>query len=280
MVYKMIVMDMDGTLLTNDKSISDANKRALQKAVDTGARVVISTGRIFASADVYREMLGVDGPVIASNGAFIKDNGNVIYMRPLGEDNIREILKLCREYGLYCHLFTPDSIYTEKIIYSSSNYTKWNKNLPDEKKVNIIVIPGDGWEDVINEKKDYILKAVITDSDHEKIKMLRQRMTRFNVEVSSSAVYRGEKTYNIEIMDKGVTKASAVSVLAQAYDIKREEIICIGDSENDIPMIEFAGLGVAMANGTDEAKSAADFVTLSNEEDGVAYVIKKFILDV
>lgn len=279
MKYKMLVMDMDGTLLTNDKRISDVNKRALEKAAELGVKIVVSTGRIFTSALVFGELIGVDTPIIASNGAYIreKDRDEVVYMRPFGETNIREVLKLTHKHNVYGHFYTHDTIFSEKLIHSALNYTKWNKQMPEGKKVNIVIIDRNEWDSIIEKHKDEILKVVITDDDPERINALRQDISRLNVEISSSVVYNNQ--YNIEVMDKGVTKGNAVNVLAQMYKIDRSEIICIGDSENDIPMIEYAGLGVAMENGTDDAKKAADFITLSNENNGVAYVIEKFIIN-
>jgi len=275
MDYRMIVLDVDGTLLTNDKRISDANKRALKAAVDIGVKVVISTGRIFTSAVLYSEMLGIDTPVIASNGAYIKekDRDEVIFAKTLGEENAKKIVRLIKSYGMYCHLFSWDTIFTEKIIHSSFNYSKWNKNVQDDKKINIRVIDNLEWDDIIHKYRDSILKAVVTDDDAEKLAALRLDISKLDVEIASA--YKN----SIEIMNKGVSKGSAIEMLMKYYNISREEVISMGDSENDIPMIKYAGLGIAMGNGTPDVKNASDFVTLSNEEDGVAYAIEKFILN-
>lgn len=273
-MYKMLVLDMDGTLLTNDKKISPGNREALKLAVEKGVKVVISTGRIFASARVFGEMIGVKAPIIASNGAYIreKDRDEVIYSKVLGEDNIRGILNICKKHGMYCHLFTCDSIYSEKLIYTSLNYYKWNEGLPEDRKVKIHIIDKHGWDDVINENKPSILKALFTQEDEDILRDVRQEMGGLDVEVTSA------NPHTLEIMHRGVTKGRAVEVLAEYYNIDRSDVICIGDSENDISMIEYAGLGIAMENGSDQAKKAASFVTLSNEEDGVAYAVEKFIL--
>jgi HAD-superfamily hydrolase, subfamily IIB len=277
MKYKMIVMDMDGTLLTDDKRITERSKSVLKKAADMGVKIVISTGRIFASARFFGELLGVNAPIIASNGAYIRemDKGEdeVIYAKIMGKENIRMVLDLSHKYGLYSHFYTWNSLFSEKLIYSSVNYSKWNRLMPEDMKIKVNIIDRDKWEDVIKEYGDRILKAVMMDDDGEKIQAMRRDVSKYDVEITSSY----EK--NFEVMSKGVSKGAAVSTIARLYNIDKSEIICVGDSENDIPMIEYAGLGIAMKNGIDEIKDKADFITLSNEEDGVAYAIEKFVLN-
>jgi len=277
MDYKMLVMDMDGTLLTNDKRVTEKTKATLKKAADMGVKIVISTGRVFTSARLYSELLEMKTPIIASNGAYINYNDEVLYVKLFGEKNIRKTLELSKKYGLFPQFFTEDSIITEKLIYNSLNYTKWNANVPEDKRVKVRVIDPTEWDDVIEKEKGSILKAIVADEGLERLKPLRAQLAEEGMEVSSSHIYSGQ--FNIEIMDKGVTKASAVDFLANFYNMDKSQIICIGDSENDIPMIEYAGLGIAMGNGTEDAKKAANFITLSNEEDGVAYAVEKFILN-
>lgn len=274
MKYKMLVLDMDGTLLTDDKKISDMNKQALRNASAMGVKVVISTGRIFTSAMVFGEMLGLSTPIIASNGAYVRGKGDdVIYAKPMDEENIRRIVELGHKYGIYPHVFTWNTIYSEKLIYFSVNYSKWNKGLPEDRKVKIEIIKPEEWDRVISENKGKLLKAVASDDDGDKITSMRQEVQKLDVEVVSSSFN------NFEVMSRGVSKGKAVEMLVKYYNIDRSQVICIGDSENDISMIEYAGLGIAMKNGMDKVKRAADFVTLSNNEDGIAYAVEKFILD-
>lgn len=274
MKYKMLVMDMDGTLLSDEKNISGKNREALEEAYKRGVKIVISTGRIFTSAVVYRDMIGLDIPIIASNGAYIREkNDEVIYTKPLGVSNAMEIIKKVKEYKLYGHLFSWDTIFTEKLVYASFNYTKWNKGLPEDKRVKIHMIKDMEWEDIIGSNKDTVLKAVIADENLELLNSLRCELSKLDVEIARS-YYN-----NIEIMNKGVSKGNAVDVLAQYYNISKDEVICIGDSENDISMLAYAGLGIAMENGTEDVKKAAKFITLSNQDDGVAYAIDKFLFN-
>jgi Cof subfamily protein (haloacid dehalogenase superfamily) len=275
MDYKLICIDMDGTLLNDKKIISEENINAIRLAYEKGVRIAVCTGRIFTSADFFSELLGVKSPVIASNGAFImeKDRGDVVYKATLGVEKCKKLLAMFRKHDIYPHYYTGDTVFTEKLVYSSSFYQEVNKTLPKNKQVKIVLVKD--WDEVFRTYEKEIFKGVGVDEDLEKVKKAKaylRGMEEFEV-VSS-------RFDNFEAMNKGVSKGNAVKVLSDFYGITREQIICIGDSENDLSMIEFAGLGVAMGNADEDVKAAAQYITESNNCDGVARVIEKFVLEV
>ena len=269
--YKMLVTDMDYTLLNKEKKVSDRNREALRRAMEKGVHMVVATGRIYTSARIYAKLLGLDTPIIASNGALIKDASKTIFRDILSQDTVREMLRLCHKYGVYCHFFTENTIYSEKLINVSLRYTEWNKYMGEEDQVKIRIV--DDGEEIIEAAKSEVLKAVVFDDDDEKIQKLRDGIMETGIVSVSQSM-----KHNLEVMNKGVTKGNAVRILAQMYGINREEIIAIGDNENDISMIEYAGLGIAMGNAEEILKRAADHVTGDYQEDGVAEAIEKFIL--
>lgn len=274
MKYKMLVLDMDGTLLSDEKKISDINREALSRAAEAGVMVVISTGRIFTSAMMFAGMLGLGTPIIASNGAYVRAiSGDPIYSEPMRGRDVRKIVDLGHKFGVYPQVFTWDTIYTEKVIYFSANYSKWNKQLPEDRRVRIEVIKPEQWDSIIDDNGGKLLKTVAADDDGDNVAHMRSEVQKLDVEVASSGLN------NFEVMAGGVSKGRAVEMLSKHYGIERSAVICIGDSENDMSMIKYAGLGVAMGNGMDAVRKAADFVTLSNNDDGVAYVVDKFILN-
>lgn len=272
MRYKLICMDMDGTLLDDYKNISEINKAVIKKAYNMGAKIVVSTGRIFTSAEYFASLLDVKAPVISSNGAFIreKDRNKVVFKNVLGYDKCIDILKVLKKYDIYPHYYTADTIFTEKIIYSSHFYTLANKVLPEGKKVNIVIV--NDWEEIFNKYKYEILKCVGTDDDLFKVAAAKKELINMGCFEVVSSYYN-----NFEVMCKGVSKGKAVQTLGEYYNISREEIICIGDSENDLSMIQYAGLGVAMGNADEFIKRQADYITDSNNNNGVAKVIEKFV---
>jgi len=269
--YKMLVTDMDYTLLNKEKRVSDRNREALRRAMEKGVHMVVATGRIYTSARIYAKLLGLDTPIIASNGALIKDASKTIFRGILSQDTVREMLRLCHKYGIYCHFFTENTIYSEKLINVSLRYTEWNKYMGEEDQVKIRIV--DDGEEIIEAAKSEVLKAVVFDDDDEKIQKLRDGIMETGIVSVSQSM-----KHNLEVMNKGVTKGNAVRILAQLYGINREEVIAIGDNENDISMIEYAGLGIAMGNAEECLKRAADHVTGDYQEDGVAEAIEKFIL--
>lgn len=272
-MYKLLCTDMDGTLLNDDKVISERNLKAIKLAHEKGVKIAVCTGRLFTSADYFSELLGVKSPVIASNGAYIreKDRDEVIYKGILGKEKSRVILKVFRKYNIYPHFYTSDIIFTQKLIHSSLAYMQANKKLPKDKQIRVELVHD--WESVFCKYEDEILKAVAVDEDEKKIKLAKEELRSTKEFEVVSSLHN-----NFEVMNKGISKGRAVEILASFYGINRDEVICIGDNENDLSMIEYAGLGVVMGNAEEEIKSIAKFVTDTNNNDGVAKVIAKFIL--
>lgn len=271
--YKMLVTDMDYTLLNKDKDVSERNKKALKAAMDKGIHVIVATGRIYTSALYYARLLGISTPIIASNGAIIREEhtDNTMYQCLLPEAGIKEMIRLTREIGLYCHFFSRDTIYTERLVNVSYRYTEWNKFLAEKDQVKIGLL--DSFEDMTEYQKNEIFKAVVVDDDSNKLQYIRDEVLKTGLVTVSQSL-----NDNIEVMSKEVSKGNAVAKLAEIYKINPAEIITLGDNENDISMIEYAGLGVAMGNAVQLLKDRADYITGDYLDDGVAQVIEKFIL--
>lgn len=273
MGYKLICMDMDGTLLNDKKEVSERAKKAINKAHELGVKVVIATGRIFVSAEFYGDIIGVKAPIIASNGAYVreKDSDKAIYEKGLGYENYQLIIDLLKKYDIVPHFYTEDTIYTEKLVHSSLAYKNANKTLPINRQVKIEVV--DDWSRLFAERNPKIIKAMAVGDDAKKTKEAKNEFIKLNkFQVVSSM----KNTF--EVMDKSTSKGNALKKICDYYGIDRNEIISIGDNENDISMIEFAGLGVAMGNAEETVKNIADYITTTNEEDGVAKVIEKYII--
>ncbi len=272
MKYKLICVDMDGTLLNSKKKISERNLNAINEAHIKGVKVVVATGRIFVSANYYGDIIGVKTPIIASNGAYIreKDIDKAIYEEYLNKEECRVILKLLKKYDIMPQFYSTDTIYTEEIKHSALIYSKANATLPKNRQVTIRIISE--WRKLFEENKN-LIKVMVVHEDKERVIAAKEEflnLKSFEVVSSMDGCF--------EIMRKGTSKGEAVRKICEYYGIHREEVICMGDNENDISMIKFAGLGVAMGNAEEFVKKQADYVTLSNEDDGVAHVIEEFIL--
>lgn len=275
MKYKLICIDMDGTLLDSRYKVSEFSKSTLKKAHDMGVHIVVSTGRTYADAEAYSDLIGVRSPVIASNGAIVKEkmNSEVIYMNPIKEKLCMQLLRIFKKYNVKPTYSTPYKIYCSSLktkIFVEYLKIKGIMN----KSINLeFVVFWRQWFNIFRREEGNIIKCEIADNNQDKLENIRRDLSNIEgIEITSSS------KNNIEIMKKGTSKGRAVQILSDHYKIKKEEIIAIGDSENDLLAIEFAGVGIAMGNANEEVKKKADFITDSNDNEGVGKAIEKFIL--
>ncbi|MGL4450831.1 MAG: Cof-type HAD-IIB family hydrolase [Sarcina sp.] len=276
MKYKLIAIDMDGTLLSNKHEVPEFNKEMIKKATEAGVKIAITTGRLFASARKYSDLIGVETPIISSNGAYIreKDRDEVIYESNFSRKQFEEVNEVIKKYKFQTYMNTSDTVISEDKLPDDHAYKMVDDELDDKYKIKFI-------EDVSFEEayKDFsndILKFICIDesTDKEELKKAKEELLKFDdLEIVSSW------KNNFEVMPAGTSKGSAVQKLAEILGIKQEEVICIGDSENDLSMIKYAGLGVAMGNASEIIKENANYITDTNCNAGVGKMIAKFIFD-
>lgn len=275
MGYKMVCIDMDGTLLSSRKKISDENKNAIKKVYDKGVEVVVTTGRIYNNAEYYSNLLGVKSPVIAANGAIVKSkvDSRILYENPIKIEECIKLIDLLYEMKLLFHFYTTDGIFCNNVLTRIATKAYMTKQVGHESlKINYHVIKSkEKWKEFFKENNNKITKCIIFSISPEQIVKCKERLKALE-----GIVYFGAGKRSIEVNNRGVSKGNAVRALAQKYGIKREEIICIGDNENDLSMIEYAGVGIAMGNAIDSVKEIADYITSSNDDNGVAKALGKF----
>lgn len=273
MSYKLIATDMDGTLLNSQNKITDRNKEAILEALEAGVKVILCTGRIFTSALYYAKSLELDTPIIACNGAYIaeQDKSKIIYEEPISLETFRKIVEIAEEEKMYYHFYDDSTFYARELNDTIMNYMNWNKERDEMDRIDIRI--AENPLDAIEKENSKVYKIVFVDENRRKLKNFRKKISTIEgIEVVSSW------WSNIEIMNEGVSKGKALNKLCEMLNISMDEVIAIGDNENDIPMLKTAGLGVAMKNGEEEAKEAADYIADTNDESGVGKIIEKFIL--
>lgn len=269
--YKMIVTDMDGTVLGTDNNITEDNKIALKKAEDMGIKVVFATGRFHESAKVHIDFLEEKMPIISSNGSIIKNpiTDEVLYCNSIAKDKCIQIIDILDKYNL------KYQIYTDEIVLQKYD-------TEEEKQIIIDFIKkvfSDKCEIIFKKdlkksiKNKNILKFNLMELDRvELIDTVRTDLNKIDgIEITSSW------KNNLEIMAKGSTKGKAVEFLSNLLNINMEEIIAFGDNYNDVSMIEVVGTGVAMGNAEEGVKNIADYVTDTNSESGVAKAIDNLV---
>ncbi|MDP4144399.1 MAG: Cof-type HAD-IIB family hydrolase [Bacillota bacterium] len=274
MGYKLVCIDMDGTLLDDKKEVSKENLEAVKKVTEMGVKVAVCTGRLFTSAKFYANLLGVKTPIISSNGAYIreKDKNKVIYQSNLGEENCKEILSIVTKFKINVFFNTPRGVISLKPFDKNNTYIKMNETLPEGDRIEIIEAAN--IEEEIKKYKDDIVKCICIEQDFEEISAAKNEISKLGkYEVVSSG------RDNFEIMCKGVSKGRAAKVLADYYNIDSKDVICIGDNENDLSMIQFAGMGVVMGNGDEHVKTFANYITDTNNNSGVAKALQELIIN-
>ena len=277
MNYKMICIDMDGTLLNSKKKLSEVNKIALKKAFDEGVHIIICTGRNSRSALYFANEIGIKSAAIANNGAIVMDeDGDVlIFKEALEKEQCQKILEISRKYKTVPNFHALGKIYLNSKFRMFVNNIFFNRNVPEKYKIQSIYLKEkSAWTSLFDEKTEIFGKCIMLDPSREKLKKLQGELDTTNM---FETTYSGK--YCLEINSKGVSKGRAVRILGEHYGIKQEEIICIGDNGNDISMIKYAGLGVAMKNGTQAVKDVSDYITDTNDNNGVAKVVEKFIFN-
>ena len=289
-MYKLIIIDIDGTLLNSNGEISIENKNAISKAVDNGIEVVLASGRIINSIKTMANELGANNYLIAGNGALVYDiqKDKIIYSNYLNKQKVLEIIRICEENSIFCTISTEDTIITKSLNYNVLFYTSENLKNEQNKRINITVV-----QDIIEyieqyDKNDF-LKITVCDGDKivferilEKLKQIQEVDVLDISHISRKQIATTTQNTEIaycytEITNKNVDKWSAIKYLAKELNINDDEIICIGDNANDIEMVKNAGLGVAMENGLPKLKDEANVVTKSNNNSGIAHIINKII---
>lgn len=272
MKKKILFLDLDGTLLNDAKQITQGNRDALQKALDAGHKVVIATGRATASAVKQNLQLGLTGPgcyIIAYNGGMILDShsGQILFQKLLPGALAFQIMQLAKAQGVHIQTYDAEGVLLES----------WAVNEKLEHYCNGSKLPYRAVEDLAEELKQDVPKVLAIDlCDRKPMETLSETvMQKFGQWVDcyfSCAEY-------LEIVPKGVNKGNAITWMCRKLGIDIADSIACGDADNDLAMIRTAGIGVAMANGTDEAKAAANYITeQDNNHDGIAEVVEKFLL--
>lgn len=278
MGYRLICVDIDGTLLNGDHDISDITKEALKRASDLGIHIAISTGRSFTDAEYFAGMLGVHASIIAANGAYVREkiSNEIIYKNILGEKLIWTIYDVCMKYHITPCFHTPDKLihgndYNRFLELIKQRNVELNKTIFTTETQLLTSL--EQWKRVVQSEKDNILKCEIFSENVETVKKIKHELSQINeLEVVGSIWDE-----HMEANSKGTSKGRSVEILASLLNIPRDEIMAIGDGENDITMIEFAGLGIAMGNAREVLKEKADYITSTNDEDGVAKAFDRFI---
>jgi len=264
MKYKLIAADIDGTLVNSKREITPKTKEKIHEAIERGVIFTICSGRPVQGVQLITKQLEADIPVITYNGAMVitGESRKIIYSCTMRREDAIQVEKLGRERNTTIAVWADNQLYVNRMDERAAKYSELS-GTPPIKYENIEELIGKGINKILW---------------YDEVERINEFQKELQGKLSSTVNFHTSQPFFLEFVDVNASKAIALEKLGEYYGIKREEMIAIGDGFNDLSMIEYAGLGVAMENAPSEIKEAADFVTLSNEDDGVAYVIEKFIL--
>ncbi|MBY3623596.1 HAD family phosphatase [Acinetobacter sp. CUI P1] len=242
--YRLLALDMDGTLLNDEQIITPTTVKWLQKAVDAGIHVCLSTGRAFTSAFPYAEQLGLETPMITVNGSEVWRAPHEIYRRSLMDPMlVKQMYELAKEDDIWFWAYSTEKVHKQD---------NWDGNVTG---------------------REWLKFGYHTEDDELRHKLLLRLQDMGGLEITNSS------PHNLEINPLGVNKAAGILEVCKLLGLDMSQVIAVGDSLNDLAAIQQAGLGVAMGNAQETVKEEADAVVASNNNDGIAEVIQKYIFN-
>lgn len=264
--YKMLVLDLDDTLLRDDYSISNRNKELLLKAQSQGVIVVLASGRPTPAMIKYAEELKLahfDSYMISFNGAVVTSmkNNEVLFETTLTQKEIHSLYDFSVDNNVHIITYSNKGVVSE----TESEYI--------DIELKLTGIPHCKVGSFKNEITEPAAKCILLEHpDYLKTVEKKLKAERKDLSVALS------KPFFLEVMPQGIDKAASIDRLANMLDIKQSEIIAVGNAGNDLSMVKYAGLGIWVDNVSDDLRHEADFIVASNNNDGVAEVVERFIL--
>ena len=274
---KVIIMDVDGTLTNSEKKVTKKTKNALIKAQELGAILILASGRPTSGlVDLARElqMDKNNGILVSFNGSKVIDcqSNKVLFNETMSVEEGQAVLEHMKNFDVKPMIDKGDYMYVNDVFNNTVNY--------NGAPFNIIQYESRGGKfklcekDDLAEFADYPLNKILTAGDPEYLQAnYKEMMEPFKDSLSCMFT----AAFYFEFTAKGIDKAKALDTVLIPMGYKKEEMIAFGDGHNDSSMVKYAGIGVAMENAVDDLKAIADEVTLSNEEDGIAYTLSKYI---
>lgn len=270
---RMVGVDLDGTLLTDKKEITPRTMKVIQEALKQGVIVLVATGRPWTGVpEELRQFPGMKY-ALTSNGARIieTETGRVLEEHLLSPELAKKALEICGRYDTLQEVYFDGQGYAE--AEKMGRIERYHKNPNMWEYMRRTRIPVEDVVDLVSRENRGLDKTQALFADMEE----RQKAWR-ELQDEGGLELVGSLKYNIEINAAGVNKGTGLVNLGKMLGIAREEIMACGDGDNDTVMLREAGFGVAMGNAEEQVREAADYITLSNEEEGVAYAIEKFVL--
>lgn len=288
-MYKLVAIDLDGTLLNSYGIVTEYTKQTIKKCIQKGIEIVLASGRPNDSIEAIAKEIGATNYFISGNGALIYDmqKQGSIYEKYMTKEKVLEIIKICEENSISYNVYTNKTILATSLKHNVLYYHKENLKKEENKKTHINIVEN-MYEYVKQLNEERFLKITVCDENNSIFNSIIRKLRQIEgIEVldvshmSRKMIRQGTEEipieyYYTEVSLAEVDKWNAIEFLQEKLGIKKEEIIAIGDNMNDKKMIEEAGLGIVMKGSTPIVSEVADYITEGNNEDGVAKALEMF----
>ena len=289
-MYKLVAVDLDGTLLNSYGEVTEYTKEVIKKVQQKGLKFIIASGRPMDSIKSISKDIGADKYFIAGNGAIIYDTQKqeVIYEKYIPKQKVLEIAKICEQNNIFYNIYTEKNVITQYLKYNVLYYFKENLKKEPDKKTNIMVV-NNMYEFIKNSEEMKCIKITICDESKiifnsiiKKLKNIKDIEVLDVLHMSRKLIKQGTEDVAIEyffteITSSEVDKINAIKNLIKILNIDIKDVIAIGDNINDKKMIEEAGLGICMGQASEKIKEIANIVAEDNNNDGVAKALENII---
>lgn len=289
-MYKLVAIDLDGTMLNSYGEVTENTSKTIKKVIESGADVIIASGRPIDSIKQIAKEIGSTKYFIAVNGALVYDiqKEEVIYEKYMSKEKVLEIIKICEENSISYNVYTDKTILATTLKYNVLYYHKENLKKEENKKTNINIVEN-MYEYVKNLQENKFLKITICDDNKTVFNSILRKVKKINnIEVlevshmSRKMITQGTEEvpieyYYTEISLANVDKWNAIEFLMEKLNLKQEEIMTIGDNINDKKMIENAGMGIAMKGSTPVVTEIANDIAEGNNEERSSKNITKIL---
>ena len=265
-MYSAIFTDIDGTLFRSDLTIGNATREAVREAAGKGIRIVLCSGRYITGMARAQEQLGIPVIYSAINGALIKDGGEYLRETMIGRKPYNEAASFLKGKAASIIAFCE----TRFAIDADDSWYERQNRICGDIGFRMDISDADEVESITGERP---YKILVKDNDEDKLSRLIGDLRSL---LGDSARVISSGRNNLEVLPPGIDKSDAIRIIADHLRIPVSETAAFGDWDNDAGMLSAAGLGIAMANGSEKAKAAADHVTLSNDEDGIAHALREY----
>ena len=263
MKYRLIAIDLDGTVVNPEGTIIPSAKEAIQRVIDSGMKVTLATGRMYQPSNRFAQELGLSVPLICYQGSLIREpfNGNVLWHKPLSLLTARKVIEIARQMGTHQYVYVDDKMYVEEIIEKDQWYAQRNGV-----ELNLV-------EDFLT-----FLKRKPTEiAARGKPMEIDRLITQLNANFGSSLVVTKVHSSFCEIGHSTSGKGNALRYLAKFLGMEQSQTVAVGDGPNDISMLKWAGLGIVIGSAPEEVTTAADWVFGTETRDGFAQAMEKLL---